>query len=159
VTVPAICGILRHNNRVKRRHTIRLASLLALLLGVFTPRASAFWQCEDRTCGTTPWFCCCVSPTDARDANCGQTRTPANDGSACPASCNCVRTLVVMDAARLSAAPAFPIPDLHPVMLCESPDSAAALVQELVVGALETRGPPPQRVTLTPPSLRAPPVS
>jgi hypothetical protein len=144
---------------VRRHRTIWLLALFVTLFSALTPTSSGGWECEGRTCGTTPWFCCCLSPVDARDANCQSTTGPVSDTSACPTDCGCVLITRAVDVALRAAASSCSHFAFHPVLLAPASGGVVTLPAEVVARPIETRGPPFGRRTLSPPSLRAPPVA
>lgn len=157
---------LVHNRDMTFWRTMRTLALLALFLAAFTPIVDATWQCEGRTCGTTPWFCCCTSPVGARDANCLSSHPrfawlpgPTSDVAACARDCGCVLTFRTPPAARL------PVPSNDRGSLFDLAAWAPALVApallptEIVARFFDRRGPPIPSPVLGTPSLRGPPLA
>ena len=142
---------------VKCPSRIWLAALLATFLSTFSPVFAA-WECEGRTCGTTLWFCCCASPEEARDANCGGEAPATGAAAACPSECQCVLTVRSADSSRSAPSAAVTSPDRHPAELPRPPALAGPLPGELTARSLERRGPPLPSACLVTPVLRGPPV-
>jgi hypothetical protein len=146
---------------VRRFRTFWLLALAAMLVTAFAPQAFAAWQCDGRVCGTTLWFCCCISPTGQQDVNCGDQKVraegPAAGALGCPSECNCVLTLKGAENGRLGAATA-PMVVVHalPAVLV-SPCLVEPVPTEVVARSLGSRGPPAPKVCLATPVLRGPP--
>jgi hypothetical protein len=148
-----------HNTAVRRFRTIWVLTLMALLVSAVAPQASASWQCEGRTCGTTLWFCCCLSPDAPKDANCGSAGTTAEGSgtAACPSDCNCVLTVEAPDDARFVSPVGLAAPVFHPVLLPQAPVLLGPMPTEIVARSIDTRGPPRTPICLATPVLRGPP--
>src|SRR5262245_28108106 len=123
-------SILDHNNRVRLPRSIWLATLCALLVATFAPRADAVWQCEGRACGSTPWFCCCVSPAEFRDAHCQPSGEPSPGAGLCSSACACVLTIRALGGTPM-VAPRYSAPDFHPAMLSSLPIPTVPLPVEM----------------------------
>lgn len=131
-----------------------LLIFVALLSVMVTPQAFAAWQCEGRSCGTTPWVCCCESPAEQRDENCRPLDRPLA-GETCPSECQCVMVKIsnpVTPAAGFSIAAVAPLALLH--HSAPQTPSATMAILERITG---TRGPPVLASALGPPSFRGPP--
>lgn len=138
----------------------RLA-LLALLFSVCSPEALASWQCEGRTCGTSLWFCCCVSPVNEQDSNCPTSARTASAGSAqvCPSECQCVLTVSAADTELAAAAHHIAAPHYCPGLVTQRVAFVVPVPTGGAIRSVEGRGPPPQPIVFASPSLRAPPVA
>ncbi len=58
-------------NREAARQALQGLALWTLVLLLLPSAQADVWQCEGRMCSTTPWACCCASPSDSQDASCG----------------------------------------------------------------------------------------
>lgn len=159
---PHLC----HNGDMRRkRHSslLWLLPLCALLAAAFTPRADAVWQCEGRTCATTPWFCCCVLPASAQDPNCQRPSrvlgVEATASATCATACRCVLTARPTPDASLHAASDYRASVSCFVACMRGEVNPTPPRSNEVARITPRRGPPPSSVTLDTPSLRAPPLS
>lgn len=149
---------LDNNRPVRRSRTIWFLTLTILLLSWAAPSALATWVCEGRTCGTTLWFCCCVSPTEAKDGNCGEGAASAfGSARSCQSDCNCVLTMRVAEVTTQTANSITVAPLLLPALLPHAPVCYGPVPTEVTARSIETRGPPLSRVALSVPTLRGPP--
>lgn len=154
---------LPHNSRVRRYYSSRSfwrLALFTLLLSICAPEALATWQCEGRTCGTTLWFCCCVSPTSAQDGNCPTSARPgtARGGAqVCPSQCQCVLTVAATDTEATRVAATVAIADYVPAIVSPRPELPVPVPTGGAIRTVEGRGPPPRSSVFATPSLRAPP--
>ena len=145
---------------VKPLRTISLWVVVALVLSGSASGASASWQCEGRTCGTSMWFCCCAAPDGSRDLRCDAPNGPsASNGAtnACPAGCSCVMVVRNVDHHRANAPAHNVAPAYHPVMLPPALGLLPTLPTERVARAAALRGPPPASSAVAAPTLRGPP--
>jgi hypothetical protein len=143
------------NKPVRRSSTIWITTIFALLLAALVPQAEAVWQCDGRTCGTA--LCCCVSSDGVNDPNCKVSTGPVSGAAGCSSNCRCVLVSQALNAARTEQVSSFTAPVFHRVLLPAAPAAVAPLPTEIVARCIQRRGPPPCRVALASPSLRAPP--
>jgi hypothetical protein len=141
--------------------TLWRLALLALLLSVCSPEARASWQCEGRTCGTSLWFCCCVSPVNAQDSNCPTAVRTASTRNAqvCPSECQCVLTVSAVDTEVASTSPLAVAPHYCPALATRRVAFVVPVPTGGTIRSVEGRGPPPRPIVFASPSLRAPPVA
>jgi hypothetical protein len=146
--------------------TLPHLAVIALMLVAFAPQSSAYWQCEGRICGSSPWACCCALPSDNHDNECGpslgdvhvQSGSHAQEIGQCPAKCHCsVTTQSASRSASVAPTPAdvlvFVVAAITFAPVIDGPVGTTA------VQPLESRGPPPNAAYFTSPSLRAPPLA
>jgi hypothetical protein len=148
-----------YNRGVTRLRFLWAVALVAFLLSAVAPQATGSWQCEGRTCGVTPWYCCCDSPAGAQDGNCRSSARSASSTAACARDCGCELTVHAGHVLRRTPPMGFPSPIFHPVLNPGAAIIVAPVPSRVLARSLETRGPPlPCRAWNTP-SLRAPPVA
>lgn len=151
---------------VRRRRTIWLVTLLALLVQTVATQARAAWQCEGKNCGATPWVCCCESPAGEFPGACGvsaprATSAPRSSGHAGPCNADCGCTFVVdASGSDFSIASQDAIASVFALAHVDSarPD-VAPLLPERFTRFLEGRGPPLRAFASGSSSLRAPPAA
>lgn len=157
MTCLAPVALSADNTAVRTRRIIWLFTLCALLIGTLAPEALATWQCEGRACGTSLWFCCCLSPAESQDSRCAGSLPAGRDGAGgCRTACNCVLTVRTPDPGRVSMAgspPTVVLCDLgFPVVCYEVPAKI-----RMSARSFEGRGPPPLSLADAPTALRGPP--
>lgn len=154
-------------NREAARQALHGLALWALVLLVAPSAQAAVWQCEGRVCGVTLWACCCASPSDKQDPNCGPASpdlekhrgsdSHGQEVGSCPLACHCTMVQAPGHSARASApaslAPSLEVVAVVPVVWqsCEPATSQEA-------HPFESRGPPPLASVPSSTSPRGPPL-
>lgn len=143
---------------MKRFRINWLLALLAVMSLTISPQAYASWVCEGRSCGTSFFSCCCVSPEQVQDPNCSEKRESAGAAEApCATECGCVLTVRSADTTKSSVDNTWASNLLQAAALPKGWIEIEAPLRSEVPTPRETRGPPTGPASRRPPGLRAPP--
>jgi hypothetical protein len=141
---------------VKLRRTVWAVTLWVMLVSILAPHVHAAWECEGRTCSTSPWACCCDSQQAGKDSKCARPAQMPPSAS-CGSECGCELTIEAPHFMCEAALPS-PAPIIYaPALLPQPPAVFVPLPSERIARAIEYRGPPPARYLTSPTQLRAPP--
>jgi len=134
-------------------------AFFAVMLVSLSSEAGAYWQCEGRPCGATPWTCCCVTAPSACESACGAPNSIHFEPRGAHADgCHC--SSVSQDNGKTTFQRHFSFsPNLEICAVLPTVPVFEAVPALEILSPVESRGPPLSNPALASPSLRAPPVA